>query len=97
MLADIGETAQFLALNGMTPNNAAQALFLDYLYEDLAAALRRMIRVARGDYSPDRYPERFPTREGADSGVTPWQLFERWVAERKPNLTFGQIGDFRDR
>jgi integrase len=84
MLADIGETAQFLAVKGMALNKTASALFLDHLYEDLAAALRRMIRVARGDYSPDTYPQRFPTREGADSGVTPWELFERWVAERRP-------------
>jgi integrase len=83
-LADIGETAQFLAMKQMALTNAARALFLDYLYEDLAAALRRMIRVAGGDYRPDTYPQRFPTREGADSGVTPWELFERWVAERKP-------------
>ena len=84
LLADIGETAQFLALKRMALNNEARALFLDNLYEDLAAALRRLIRRSRGDYSPDAYVARSPKFEGPDSGLTPWQLFELWVDARQP-------------
>ena len=42
-----------------------------------------LIRVALGDYSDDKYAARFPKFEGNDSGETPQQLFEAWVAERK--------------
>jgi integrase len=84
VLADVGETAQFLNLKRMELNREASALFLDNLYDDLSAALRRGLQVSKGGYSPDRYPERFPAFEGADSGLTPWALFELWVSERKP-------------
>ena len=84
VLADVGETAQFLAMKGQTLNGEALGRFLDWLYEDLSAALRRLIRNAQGDYRDDKYAERFPKFEGEDTGETPWQLFERWVSERKP-------------
>ena len=67
MLADVGETAQFLAMKKMVPDNEARALFLDFLYKDLAAALKRMIRMSDGDYGPDEYREQFPKFEGADT------------------------------
>ena len=84
VLADVGETAQFLAAKGLTLNREAQARFLDWLYDDLWAALSRMIRNADGDYRDDRYAERFPKFDGADSGETPKQLFDRWTAEKRP-------------
>jgi hypothetical protein len=85
VLADVGETAQFLALKQITLTHDARNLFLDFMYDDLAAALKRLLRLSEGDYSPDKYAERFPKAiEGTDSGVTPWQLFEKWIAERKP-------------
>ena len=68
LLADVGETAQFLAAKAVVPNNEARVLFLDFLYKDLAAALKRLIRMSEGDYSPDEYRERFPKSEGADGG-----------------------------
>jgi integrase len=83
-LADVGETAQFLAMKGLSPNSEARDRFLDWLYEDLAAALRKLIRVAQGDYADDNYTKRFPKFEGADTGETPQQLFQAWVIERKP-------------
>jgi integrase len=83
VLADVGETAQFLATKGLVLNNEARDLFLDFLYKDLAEALRRLIRRSEGDYSPDTYRERFPKALGADSGDTPTQLFERWAKERE--------------
>jgi integrase len=84
ILADLGETAQFLAMKRLVLNSAARDLFLDWLFDDLWQALTRIIRIAQGDYSPDAYRERFPKFEGADSGETPQQLFEAWVRERKP-------------
>ena len=70
LLADVGETAQFLAAKAVVPNNEARVLFLDFLYKDLAAALKRLCRMSEGDYSPDEYRERFPKSEGADGGET---------------------------
>jgi hypothetical protein len=54
--------AQFLAASRKPLNPEARDRFLDYLYEDLTAAMRRVVRLARGDYSPDKDPERFPVR-----------------------------------
>jgi integrase len=84
VLADIGETAQFLAVKRLVLNKDAQERFLDWLYEDLAEALRKLMRVAGGDYSDDGYTRRFPKFEGLDGGLTPQQLFEAWVLERQP-------------
>jgi hypothetical protein len=85
VLADVGETAQFLALKSTALRNEARNLFLDFLYEDLAAALKLLLRRFEGNYSPDKYAERFPkTVEGIDSGITPWELFTKWIDERKP-------------
>ena len=85
VIADQGETAQFLAYKRLTLTPEARELFLDYLYEDLAAALSLLIRRARGDFGEDKYPDRFPkTVQGADTGVTPLELFKKWVEERKP-------------
>jgi integrase len=83
VLADVGETAQFLATKALVLTNDARDQFLDHLYNDLAEALRRLIRLSEGDYSPDKYRERFPKFEGADSGEKPMQLFERWAKERE--------------
>ena len=68
VLADVGETAQFLAIKGLVLNNEARDRFLDWLYEDLAAALRKLMRVARGDYSDTGTLERFPKFEGRGRG-----------------------------
>lgn len=61
ILADVGETAQFLATKRLALNNEGRDRFLDWLYEDLAEALRRLLRIADGDYSADKYAERFPS------------------------------------
>jgi integrase len=83
VLADVGETAQFLATKSLVLNNATRGLFLDCLYWDLAAALKRLIANAEGDYSPDKYRERFPKAAGSDTGERPTQLFTRWAKERE--------------
>jgi integrase len=85
VLADIGETAQFLAAKGIALTNAARNQFLDWLWHDLGAAHQWLERRIQGDYGPDKYAEGFPKdAQGPDSGITPWQLFEMWVRERKP-------------
>jgi hypothetical protein len=71
LVADVGETAQFLGMKGIVLNNEARGLFIDWLYEDLAAAIRRLIRLSEGDYSADSYAPRFPVFAGADAGDTP--------------------------
>jgi hypothetical protein len=57
VLADAGETAQFLALRELTLNNAARDQFLDWLYQDLAAALLTDPFSAR--QVPCRFVQRF--------------------------------------
>ena len=87
VLADVGETAQFLAAKGLTLNREAHNLFLDWLYDDLSAAIVTVIRRVKGDYEDRGYAKRFPKFEGIDSGETPQQLFEAWVIERKPAVS----------
>ncbi len=84
LLADAGETSQFLAMKSLALDKATRDMFLDFLYEDLAAALKRLMQQADGRYPPDRYREQFPKFEGVDSGETPLQLFNRWVIEKRP-------------
>jgi integrase len=51
----------------------------------LPPRLNRLLRLIEADYSPDEYVKRFPkTVEGTDSGIMPWELFTKWIAERKP-------------
>lgn len=88
MLADWCETAQFLASRLLVLDNASRELFLDALYEDFGQALRLLIRTAKGDYSPDTWPQRFPKFETVQStGLTPWQLFERWITSTQPAIS----------
>jgi hypothetical protein len=85
VIADMAETAQFLAYKQLTLAPDARDLFLDYLYEDLAAALRLLMRRVRGDFSDNKYGERFPqTEQSTDTGIAPFELFRKWVEERKP-------------
>ena len=85
MLEDWCETAQFLAARKLVLGRSSREMFLDALYGDFAAVLDLQIRNARGDYTPDTYPLRFPKFEGVNNpGLTPWLLFERWVAGKEP-------------
>ncbi len=85
MLADWCETAQFLAARRLVLDSASQGLFLDALYADFGQALKLLIRNAKGDYTPDTWPLQFPRFEvNASTGLTPWQLFERWIAAKRP-------------
>ena len=88
VLADVGETAQFLATKTLVLTSDGRHQFLDHLYKDLAEALRRLIRSPRRATRPgaDTFPrERFPKLEDRDKGGTPAQLFVQWVTERQPS------------
>ena len=85
MLADWGEVAQFLHTKRLVLDEPSRRLFLDHLYADFAAALKLLIKRARGDYSADPYALQFPQFENSrDTGRGPWQLFELWVGAVKP-------------
>jgi hypothetical protein len=86
VIADEGKTAQFLAAKKIALDSASKDLFFDYVARDFFAALDLLIRRADGDFGADRYAEQFPKGGAAIAGMhlTPWQLFERWIAEAKP-------------
>ena len=85
MLADWGETSQFLAARRMVLDAASRNLFLDHLYEDFSKALKLLIKRASGDYTADAHPLQFPKFEDArDAGHGPWQIFKLWEATVKP-------------
>jgi hypothetical protein len=85
MLEDWCETAQFLAARRVVLDAPSREMFLDALYGDFGAALKLLIRNSRGDYTPDTYPVQFPRFVGATgTGLSPWRLFELWVAAKKP-------------
>lgn len=87
MAADWAETSQFLHAKRLTLDAPARDLFLDYVCRDLFAALDLLIKRGRGDYSEDTHPQQFPKLERTtDPSLTPWALFERWVAEVKPAI-----------
>jgi integrase len=88
MAADWAETSQFLHAKHLALDTGARDLFLDSVCRDLFVALRLLISRAKGDYSEDNHPQQFPKLEGtADPRLTPWALFESWIAEVKPAVS----------
>ena len=83
----LGRVRGFWEMRQIALDNETRDRFLDFLYDDLSAALKRLMRISDGDYRVDKYRERFPKFEGAGTGETPWQLFEKWVAEREPRAS----------
>jgi hypothetical protein len=85
IIGDEAKSQQFLAAKRLVLNSASQTMFLDYVTRDFFAALALLARRARGDFGPDKWAEQFPRYEGtADPRLTPWSLFERWIAKAKP-------------
>jgi integrase len=89
VVADYAETAQFLHAKGLVLEPAARDMFLERLIPNFFAVMRRLARNADGDYSPDKWAERFPEFERTtnDPGLRSWALFERWVAETRPAVS----------
>jgi integrase len=84
MVADWSESTQFLAAKRLTLDPSSRNVFLDFLTRDFFAALTLLARQAKGDYGPDGWAAQFPQQANADASLTPWALFERWIAEAKP-------------
>ena len=88
IVADRGLTAQFLASKGLFLSRPALALFLDFVTDRYVDALNLLERHARNDYSADEASTDFPKfrnpKERSREEPSPWQLFEAWVAARKP-------------
>ena len=94
VLADVGETAQFLATKGQALNTEARGRFLDWLYDDLSAALRLLMRREEGDYSTDKYPNRFPKADlAADSGITPTEDYSDRQAGGRAQASIWNCGE----
>ena len=87
VVADTAKTAQFLARRGLTLNNHARNLFLNFVLNEYLEAVDLLEQRANNDYTPDTRPERFPkfnlTKPTASSEATPWELFEGWVKASK--------------
>jgi integrase len=88
VLSDLAQASTFLSEKGIVLTPEARENFLDALERHYSAALGLMTRWSDGDYRPDTRPERFPdfndVPKERPAGLTCWQLFEAWVAERKP-------------
>lgn len=89
IIADEAKTAQFLAAKRLQLDLPSRDLFLDYVARDFFATLDLLVRRAEGDFGEDEYATRFPKQwEGmAGAEVTPWALFEKWIAEVKPAIS----------
>ena len=89
IVAKEAQTDQFLANRGLSLTPDAYNLFVDYVLEELVKALLLLERRADGDYSTDTHVEELPVFKSKPKtqkhvGLTPWDLFEAWVAMRKP-------------
>lgn len=91
LVADKAETAQFLASRGLALAAEARDRFLDAVDDEFGAALKLLIQRAKGDYTPDTRPERFPrlalSSSGAPSGPSCFELFEGWIRAASPGTS----------
>jgi integrase len=89
MVAEMARTASFLIAEGMTLTTSANNLFLDVVESNLLAAFARLEQLARGDFTPDETPKRFPdlvdSHKRAQGGLRCWALYEAWAAAVKPS------------
>jgi integrase len=86
LIADEAKPNQFLAAKRLVLDAASRDMFLDYVTRDFFAAVALLARREHGDEGPDKYAEQFPPigQVSADPSLTPWALFERWIADAKP-------------
>jgi len=91
-VAAFSEIDPFMATEGVALSADARNTLIDTLEEDFIAALSLLRRRSDGDYRDDDRLRKFPQVEASSvvrqthgmSGMTIWQAFEGWVAERKP-------------
>lgn len=85
IIADEAKSNQFLAAKRLVLDAASRNMFLDFVTRDFFAALTLLVRRARGDHGPDKWAQQFPRNDDTgDTSLTPWLLFERWIAKAKP-------------
>ena len=76
-----------MARRGLTLNNDARNLFLNFVLIEYLEAVKLLERRAKNDYTSDTRPVRFPkfnlTKATASSEATPWALFDGWVKASK--------------
>jgi integrase len=88
LIADEAKSEQFLAAKRLALDPASRLMFLDYVARDFFAAIALLARRARGDYGSAKWAEQFPQSQGiVDATLTPWALFERWIAAAKPAIS----------
>jgi integrase len=86
-LADNGDIAQFLLVEGIVLEEDARTLLLDIMLPDFVAATTALARRAEGDFKTPIRAASDPSLRNAfvrDAGLTCWTLFEAWVHARKP-------------
>jgi integrase len=90
-IADNARTAQFLASRGLALTPEARDHFLDGVADEFGHALRLLIARAKGDYSPDTRPQRFPKfaliPQPSLGGPSCFELFERWIKAAHPSTS----------
>ncbi|MGB6416110.1 MAG: hypothetical protein WBF50_05840, partial [Pseudolabrys sp.] len=88
VIADEAKSEQFLAAKRLALDPDSRVMFLGYVARDFFAAITLLARRSRGDFGPDKWAEQFPQLKApVDSTVTPWALFERWIAKAKPAIS----------
>ena len=89
VIAEMARTASFLVAESMTLTPNANNLFLDVVEGNLFAAFARLEQLARGDFTLDETPKRFPefveSRKNAQGGLRCWALYEAWITAVKPS------------
>jgi integrase len=87
IVTELARVASFLASEGIALNGEAHGLLVDNVSDNLLAAFNTLEQRAKGDYSPDKVPESFPTYRPmgrcATNGMSIWALWEAYLAARK--------------
>lgn len=83
---------RFLADKGLALSQEAYLLFMDRLLGEFITAVKLLERRAEGDYSPDKRLQQFPRfneppKPHKVTGLTPWTLFEAYVATVQPQVS----------
>lgn len=101
-LAAAALVPDFLAQERMLLSSAGRRRFLAALVQELMAANALLVRRAKGDYSPDPRPARFPEWKAptAKVGLTPMGLYQAWCTANEARTSISTrnrwISVFRD-
>jgi integrase len=89
LIAKEARAEEFLTSRGTALTGEAYGAFVDALVDEYINAALLLERRAKGDYSADTRLDELPKFAPApkphqNTGLTPWVLFEQWVATKKP-------------